>query len=1101
MTLRDGSQPGHPRFLNEKLKAIESFQRFCSQDGEPSHPLEVFFEISNICNIKCAMCGEFSLLNPNRQNIIKATKRGFIETGSIIGSFNELLKHAVQVHCFGYGEPTLHPDFQELVRSISQFEVLIDFITNGVTLDADMAAFLVDTGVYKVTFSFSGLTPDVYEAFYHGAKFDQVMSNIRGLSDARQKAGSKFPIIEINSLALRQHVDQFPSFVAMMAEAGANVIHLKDLGVHPHLPQIHEHLSIMRPWEEGKRIEEAVSLGRKLGVEVSADQFVRHGVSDQDQYDDRLEQLKADVAAGLPNQGFGQHPIEKFAQIAATVTPAEIKTTPRQPLTALKPGESREVVRELLQIGRPDMEEAEPFYCMEPFKTLYVTRNGGVKPCCFSKTKTLLLGDVASSDPVSIWSGSGYREVRQGILNGEYPKDLCGFCLKHKIAPADHGVGGLLRNYLDWVRDRFRQTDKQALTTLAAAINDIVSYPSDRIVAARRQREIVPILPANHSPWTNLQGCLDQTGTDLQGWVWCPDRPQKRLEIIAWKQEAAIARSRANILRQDLIGAGKGDGRYGFQLLLPLTDQEDGTEITLTVGSSGFLRRFPPEPSLNLQFHIDSLQTGRTWSIQGWAFDPAGDLQSLDLQIGAASPIPARRGLQRLDVAQHHGGWPFSSRSGFVAGGAWKSGELRLIARLADGRQFSELLGRFDEDHGFTPATPHFSGRVLHSAPPPALDFTHLGNILRLLAPAPRPLPKLEVPVLVVVPVYGGLVHLSPLFASLLAESDPLRRVVVVDDGNRDPAVLEILAGLEGRNGVTVIRQPANAGFVEAIWAGFRQRRPDEHLVILNTDTILPPGWLARLVRPFQDDPTIASATPFSNAASICGFPHMPEDNPIPLPEEALRIDRALRRIDPQAVRIEMPTGVGFCMAMSRQALDRIGFIERETFGPGYGEENDWCRKAVAAGFHHLLLPDLYVLHAHGGSFPSEQKRKLIERNLGIVNRRYPDYAGAVSDFIQADLLAPLRGFLAFLLAVEKDRRPVPVIERGQGVEPGRPTIVIEPVPGQLAWSYEFIWPEGNLQLAGGNLGELTALARHLPLQSQEPPEVLSRLKESLLSF
>jgi hypothetical protein len=38
----------------------------------------------------------------------------------------------------------------------------------------------------------------------------------------------------------------------------------------------------------------------------------------------------------------------------------------------------------------------------------------------------------------------------------------------------------------------------------------------------------------------------------------------------------------------------------------------------------------------------------------------------------------------------------------------------------------------------------------------------------------------------------------------------------------------------------------------------------------------------------------------------------------------------------------------------------------------GYGEENDWCQRALAAGWQHLIATDVYVVHQGAVSFSSE---------------------------------------------------------------------------------------------------------------------------------
>ncbi len=65
-------------------------------------------------------------------------------------------------------------------------------------------------------------------------------------------------------------------------------------------------------------------------------------------------------------------------------------------------------------------------------------------------------------------------------------------------------------------------------------------------------------------------------------------------------------------------------------------------------------------------------------------------------------------------------------------------------------------------------------------------------------------------------------------------------------------------------------------------------------------------------------------------------------------------------------MRPEVITGVGFCMYVTRRALDRCGPFDEDTFGRGYGEEVDFCLRASRLGLRHLVEDSTYV-HHHGG--------------------------------------------------------------------------------------------------------------------------------------
>ncbi len=77
-----GIQPGS-RFREHKRQAIQGFLEFVHEGTQPPWPLEVFIEVSNLCDLQCAMCHTFSALNPKRFNIISHRHRGFFDADLI----------------------------------------------------------------------------------------------------------------------------------------------------------------------------------------------------------------------------------------------------------------------------------------------------------------------------------------------------------------------------------------------------------------------------------------------------------------------------------------------------------------------------------------------------------------------------------------------------------------------------------------------------------------------------------------------------------------------------------------------------------------------------------------------------------------------------------------------------------------------------------------------------------------------------------------------------------------------------------------------------------------------------------------------------------
>jgi GT2 family glycosyltransferase len=112
-------------------------------------------------------------------------------------------------------------------------------------------------------------------------------------------------------------------------------------------------------------------------------------------------------------------------------------------------------------------------------------------------------------------------------------------------------------------------------------------------------------------------------------------------------------------------------------------------------------------------------------------------------------------------------------------------------------------------------------------------------------------------------------------------------------------------------------------------------------------------------------------------------------------------------------------------MFLRRAALDAVGDFDRATFGRGYGEENDWCLRASAHGWRHVLCDDAYVAHRGGASFGPEGHAPGGE-NLARLNARYPGYNALIADFIMRDPLRSARERFAERLLARRKASPQP---------------------------------------------------------------------------
>lgn len=332
----------------------------------------------------------------------------------------------------------------------------------------------------------------------------------------------------------------------------------------------------------------------------------------------------------------------------------------------------------------------------------------------------------------------------------------------------------------------------------------------------------------------------------------------------------------------------------------------------------------------------------------------------------------------------------------------------------------------------------------------------------------------------IVLPVYNAFEQLRECLVRVLAHTDLPYRLILVEDGSTDARILPFLRDWAARNAqqVELLENPKNLGFIGAVNRGLahalEKNSPDNPIVLLNSDALVPKNWASRLVAPLAD-PTVATVTPMSNDAEIFSVPAIC-GRTVLIPGQGDSIDAVAACIRLDAPEIVVPTGVGFCMALGRQWLARRPKLD-PAFGRGYGEEVDWCQKIARKGGRHLGLPRLFVEHRGGESFGLAEKAALLAKNNELIERRYQGYNQIVKDFIAIDPLMTARLALGLTWAGTLDQeRAIPVYmahAMGGGsdhwleqqvagdLETGLPSVILR-VGTRHRWQLELITQTGR---------------------------------------
>jgi GT2 family glycosyltransferase len=171
---------------------------------------------------------------------------------------------------------------------------------------------------------------------------------------------------------------------------------------------------------------------------------------------------------------------------------------------------------------------------------------------------------------------------------------------------------------------------------------------------------------------------------------------------------------------------------------------------------------------------------------------------------------------------------------------------------------------------------------------------------------------------LVIIPIFNALDELETCLSSVARTIPKNTQVLVIDDASTDVGVQPLLSSWvdEDKFKRSLLTNKKNLGFVATANRGMRLAKTD--VVLLNTDTEVTVGWLECLKNCLDSDPSIATATPWSNNGEIVSIPEFCGANSPPDDADAVA---AVIASCGSATYPDMPTAVGFCMAISLELL------------------------------------------------------------------------------------------------------------------------------------------------------------------------------------
>jgi hypothetical protein len=164
-------------------------------------------------------------------------------------------------------------------------------------------------------------------------------------------------------------------------------------------------------------------------------------------------------------------------------------------------------------------------------------------------------------------------------------------------------------------------------------------------------------------------------------------------------------------------------------------------------------------------------------------------------------------------------------------------------------------------------------------------------------------------------------------------------------------------------------------------------------VVVLAPGAMPAPGCIAQLAACCARDPSIATATPWSNAGETAAWPRCGEI--APLPDDMERLARACASMPPH--HPELPSAVPHAVALRGSARRRAGGLDSASYGSWYGALVDLSLRLSGLGWRNALCETAFVACA--------EESAPADGDLDVLAARWPGWHARLAEFLMHDPL------------------------------------------------------------------------------------------------
>lgn len=208
-------------------------------------------------------------------------------------------------------------------------------------------------------------------------------------------------------------------------------------------------------------------------------------------------------------------------------------------------------------------------------------------------------------------------------------------------------------------------------------------------------------------------------------------------------------------------------------------------------------------------------------------------------------------------------------------------------------------------------------------------------------------------------------------------------KIIIVDNASKDAILLKADKWLN--DNAEIVYAKENNGFSEGnnIGIEYAQKYSPDYILLLNNDTVVIPGFIEKLLAPFDKDTTVAITTGiinyyydkkscwynFGSYSKLTGYTRMLGN---------------YKGSEPK----EVGFSTGCLMMISNSFIEKYGALSEDYFL--YSEDTEYCLRVNKNGYKIVSVPEVLIYHkvnASTGTGSKMQQYYLVRNYLQVIKK------------------------------------------------------------------------------------------------------------------